>query len=134
VNLLNNRSDPAGYSTDAANAALCTADSTQFVSYHSSLYGSQPEEGARGYDKAQLVKLGQDVGVTSPDFTNCVNNGAYNQAVSDEYQKAKSTAYLQQDVGGQTGFGTPTIAVGEKVVDTQDPNWLNNLLSGSQSQ
>jgi protein-disulfide isomerase len=127
VNLLNNSSDPAGYSTDAANAALCTADAGKFPAYHASLYGSQPAEGARGYDKTQLTKLGQDLGITSPDFASCVSGGTYNQAVSDEYQKAKTTPYLQQDVGGQRGFGTPTVAVGEKVIDTSDPNWLTTL-------
>jgi protein-disulfide isomerase len=71
VNLLNDRSDPAGYSTDAANAALCVADSAggKFMNYHASLYGAQPEEGARGYDKNQLIKLAQDVGVTSSTFS-----------------------------------------------------------------
>jgi protein-disulfide isomerase len=132
VNLLNDRSDPAGYSTDAANAALCVADSAgdKFMNYHASLYGSQPQEGARGYDKNQLIKLAQDVGVTSSTVSSCVNGSTYNQAVADEYQKAKTTPYLVQDFGnGQKGFGTPTVSVGEKVVDVQDSNWLNNLVS-----
>jgi protein-disulfide isomerase len=133
VNLLNDRSNPAGYSTDAANAALCVADDgTKFMNYHASLYGSQPAEGARGYDKTQLTKLGQDLGVTSAAFSTCVTNGTYNQAVSDEYQTARTTPYLQQDVGGQTGFGTPTVAVGQKVIDVQDPNWLTTLTSQAQ--
>lgn len=128
VNLLNNQSDPAGYSTDAANAALCTADAGRFPAFHASLYGAQPEEGARGYDKNQLIKLGQDVGITSQDFANCVSAGTYDKAVSDEYQKAKATPYLQRDFGGQRGFGTPTVAVGEKVINTnEDPNWLTAL-------
>lgn len=136
VNLLKDRSDPPGYSTDAANAALCVAESdpSKFVNFHASLYGTQPEEGARGYDNGQLTKLGQDLGVTSPSFASCVSNGTYAKAVSDEYQKASSTPYLQQDVGGQRGFGTPTVAVGQNVVDWQDPDWLTKLLNGSQSQ
>jgi protein-disulfide isomerase len=135
VNLLKDRSDPAGYSTDAANAALCVADDgTKFMNYHASLYGSQPEEGARGYDKTQLTKLGQDVGITSPNFSSCVSGGTYDQAVSDEYQKASTTPYLQQDVGGSKGFGTPTLAVGQTTIDWQDATWLTKLLGSSQSQ
>jgi protein-disulfide isomerase len=135
VNLLKDRSDPPGYSTDAANAALCVADdsSNKFMNFHASLYGSQPEEGARGYDKGQLTKLGQDVGVTSSSFSSCVSSGTYDKAVADEYQKASTTPYLQQDVGGQKGFGTPTLAVGQTTIDWQDPNWLTKLM-GSQSQ
>jgi protein-disulfide isomerase len=134
VNLLNDRSDPAGYSTDSANAALCVADSAgdKFMNFHASLYGAQPKEGARGYDKGQLTKLAQDLGVTSSTFSSCVTSGTYNQAVSDAYQKAKTTPYLIQDFGnGQKGFGTPTVAVGEKVIDVQNTNWVNNLVSQS---
>ncbi|TCO62946.1 DsbA family protein [Actinocrispum wychmicini] len=133
VNLLNDRSDPPGYSTDAANAALCVADrGSNFVNFHASLYSAQPEEGARGYDKGQLTKLGQDVGVTSPSFASCVSNGTYDKAVSDEYQKARTTPYLQQEYQGQKSFGTPTLAVGQTVVDWQDPNWLTKLISQPQ--
>jgi protein-disulfide isomerase len=125
LDMLNKLSDPPGYSQDSANAALCAADAGRFPAFHASLFGSQPKEGARGYDKNQLIKLGQDVGITSPDFAACVTGNTNDKAVDDEFQKAKSTDYLKRD----GGFGTPTVAVGEKVVDTSDPNWLNNLVT-----
>jgi protein-disulfide isomerase len=132
LNMLNDKSDPPGYSLDSANAGLCAADGGKFPAFHSSLFGAQPEEGARGYDKSQLAKLGQDLGITSPDFASCVNNGTHNQLVEQAYQQIKNTPHLQQDFGnGRRGFGTPTIAAGEKVIDTNDPNWLNNLVSAS---
>lgn len=135
VNLLNTRSDPPGYSTDSANAALCVADAdkTKFMPYHASLYGKQPEEGARGYDKDQLVKLGQAMGITSPAFGSCVTSGTYDKAITDAYNQATNTPYLQQESGGQRGFGTPTLANGTRVLDWTDPNWLTKLL-GSQPQ
>ncbi|MBP2320526.1 protein-disulfide isomerase [Kibdelosporangium banguiense] len=133
LNMLNNRSDPPGYSLDSANAGLCAADAGKFPAFHASLFGSQPEEGARGYDKSQLTKLGEDVGITSPTFSSCVANGTYNQAVDEAYQQVAKTDYLQQDYNGQRGFGTPTLAVGQKVIDTSDPNWLNNLVGASQT-
>ncbi|MEV4312976.1 thioredoxin domain-containing protein [Actinocrispum sp. NPDC049592] len=133
VNLLNDRSDPVGYSTDSANAALCVADAApdKFMAFHASLYGTQPEEGARGYDKNQLIKLAQDLGVNSPTLSSCVNGGSYNQAVSDAYQKARTDPALAQEVGGQTGFGTPTVLVNNKLADWQDPKWMDALVSQS---
>jgi protein-disulfide isomerase len=135
VNLLNTRSDPPGYSTDSANAALCVADAdkSKFMNFHASLYASQPEEGARGYDKDQLVKLGQAVGVTAPTFQSCVTSSTYDKAVTDAYDQAKNTPYLQQESGGQRGFGTPTVVNGTRVLDWTSPDWLTKAL-GSQPQ
>jgi protein-disulfide isomerase len=131
LSMLNDRSDPPGYSLDSANAGLCAADGGQFPGYHVSLFNAQPEEGARGYDKGQLIKLGQDLGLTSQDFVDCVTTGRYNALVEAEFEKTRSTPYLQQDFpSGSRGFGTPTIAVGERVIDPADPNWLENLVSG----
>ena len=128
--LLNDRSDPPGYSQDAANAALLAADAGKFVEFHSSLYapGTQPEEGSRGYDDDQLIKLGRDIGITSPAFAAGIKSSKYDALVEQELQKAENSKYLQQDVGnGQVGFGTPTVAVGQKVVDVSNPGWLNQV-------
>ncbi|CRK61945.1 putative membrane protein [Alloactinosynnema sp. L-07] len=128
VNLLNNKSDPAGYSTDSANAALLAADEGKFLSFHKSLFEDQPAEGARGWTKDQLIELGKATGVTSSAFVDGVRSGKYDSLVSEEYQKARSDEGLQQDFGGgQKGFGTPTLATGGKAIDTSDPNWLDKL-------
>ncbi|GLZ41614.1 thioredoxin domain-containing protein [Actinokineospora sp. NBRC 105648] len=133
VNLLNTRSDPAGYSTDSANAALLAADEGKFLPFHKSLFGDQPEEGARGWTKDQLIDLGKAVGLSSQTFADGVRAGKYDAEVSAAYQQIKSTDYLQQDFGnGQKGFGTPTVAVDNKVVDTSNKGWLANLVGNSQ--
>ncbi|ALG06919.1 DsbA family protein [Kibdelosporangium phytohabitans] len=130
LTLLNDKSDPPGYSLDSANAALLAADEGKFPAFHSSLFKSQPEEGARGYDKEQLIKLGQDVGITSPAFADGVRAGKYNQIVEDAYQQVSKDPKLQQDFGqGRRGFGTPTLAADGRIVDTNDPEWLNKLAS-----
>lgn len=130
--MLNERSDPAGYSLDSANAGLCAADAGQFPAFHKSLYADQPEEGSRGWDRQQLAKLGKDLGITSADFTTCVTSGKYNDLVQSNFDEVKKTAYLQQEFpDGTKGFGTPTIASGEKVVDTSKSNWLDTLVSSA---
>jgi protein-disulfide isomerase len=128
--ILNNSSDPAGYSLDAANAGLCAADGGQFPAFHARLFERQPEEGARGWDNGKLVTFGNQLGITSADFASCVNSGKYDQQVLADQDQVTKLPYLQQDFGNnQRGFGTPTVAEGQHMVDTSDPNWLNNLVN-----
>ncbi|GAA4546569.1 DsbA family protein [Amycolatopsis samaneae] len=131
VPLLNKSSDPPGYSLDSANASLAAADSGKFTAYHDALFKNQPEEGGRGYDKGQLVKLGQDLGITDPKFAEAVNGGTYNQAINDAYQQTLKDPNLEQTFpNGKKGFGTPSIVVGGKVVNWQQPGWLQQALAG----
>ncbi|HVV11787.1 DsbA family protein [Amycolatopsis sp.] len=119
IPLLSNSSDPPGYSLDSANAALCAADQGKFTPFHDSLYAQQPEEGQRGYDNAQLIKLGQDLGITSAQFASCVNAGTYNQQLNQALQTIESTPGFQ---------GTPTILHNGQSVNWTDPNWLTSLV------
>ncbi|MEV6646876.1 thioredoxin domain-containing protein [Amycolatopsis sp. NPDC051371] len=125
VPLLNERSDPPGYSLDSANAALAAADAGKFLQFHDALFANQPEEGKRGYDKAQLIKLGTDVGITDPAFAQTVNAGTYDQQVNTAFQQIENDPKLSQDFGnGQSGFGTPTVTSNGAIVNWQDPGWL----------
>lgn len=130
--MLNDRSDPPGYSMDSANAGLCAADAGKFPAFHKSLFADQPEEGSRGWDDQQLAKLGTDLGITSADFTTCVTSGKYDSVVQTNFDEVKQTPHLQQDFpDGSKGFGTPTLAVDQKVVDTNKSNWLDTLLNSA---
>jgi protein-disulfide isomerase len=126
--MLNDQSDPPGYSMDSANAGLCAADAGKFPEFHLSLYQAQPAEGSRGWDNQQLVELGKDLGITSSTFKSCVDGDEYDDVITTHFDEVRTTSYLQQDFNGQRGFGTPTIAVGEKVVESTDPNWLDELV------
>jgi len=126
--MLNDRSDPPGYSMDAANAALCAADAGKFPGYHLSLFRAQPEEGSRGWDTQQLVQLGRELGITSSTFESCVEGDEYDDLIRTHFDEVRETPYLQQEYDGQKGFGTPTIAVGEKVVQPSGENWLDELV------
>ncbi|GAA3544813.1 thioredoxin domain-containing protein [Amycolatopsis ultiminotia] len=130
VTLLNDRSDPPGYSLDSANAALAAADAHKFTAFHDALFKNQPEEGGRGYDKAQLIKLGQDIGITDPKFSQSINLGAYDQQIQAAFQKTVSDPNLAQDYQGQPSFGTPTLAIDGKAFKTT-PDWLAKVLNGT---
>ncbi|WP_424184536.1 DsbA family protein [Actinokineospora sp. G85] len=130
VNLLNEQSDPVGYSTDSANAALLAADEGKFFQFHKSLFDNQPVEGGRGWSKDQLIELGTATGITSQTFADGVRAGTYDSLVTEAYQKARSTeSLLQEGSSGQKGFGTPTLAVDNRVVDTSSQTWLDDLVA-----
>lgn len=130
--MLNDRSDPPGYSMDSANAGLCAADAGKFPEFHKSLFNDQPEEGSRGWDRQQLAKLGANLGITDAAFKSCVVDGTYDDLVQENFDKVKAADYLQQEFpDGQKGFGTPTLAVGEKVVDTGKSDWLDKLVESA---
>jgi protein-disulfide isomerase len=129
VPLLNERSSPPGYSLDSANAALAAADAGKFLQFHDALFANQPEEGKRGYDKAQLIELGKNVGITDPAFAQTVNAGTYDQQLNTAFQQIENDPKLAQDFGrGQTGFGTPTVTANGSIVSWQDPSWLAKVL------
>ncbi|PRY37884.1 DsbA family protein [Umezawaea tangerina] len=128
VNLLDAKSTPPGYSLLSANAALSVAKNNpaKFADFHDSLFGAQPREGGPGYTADQIVALGKELQVGGT-YEQDVRNGAFDATVKAAYQKAGSDPALQQTQGGQSYFGTPTVASGGKVVDLNDPNWLAAL-------
>ncbi len=129
--MLNENSDPPGYSMDSANAGLCAADGGKFPEFHQSLYDAQPEEGARGWDKQQLAKLGKDLGIKSAGFKSCVESGKYEKVIQSQFEQVRTAEYLQQEIHGQKGFGTPTVAKGHEVIDTSSANWLDDVLGNA---
>lgn len=129
VNLLDAQSKPAGYSLLSANAALSVAKNSpdKFADFHDSLFGAQPREGGPGYTADQLVALGKELGVAG-SYEQDVRGGAFNEAVKAAFKTAGSDPALRRSEGGQSYFGTPTVASGGKIVDTRDPNWLATLI------
>lgn len=129
VPMLMKASDPPGYSLDSANASLCAADAGKFLPFHQSLFADQPAEGGRGYDKAQLIELGKNVGIADEQFGACVNGGTYDQQLLDDFEQTSNDPALKQTQEGQTFFGTPTIVADGKIVSFTDSEWLNKLVA-----
>lgn len=106
VNLLDQRSNPPGYSSQGGNAMICAAENNAFPTVHTSLYAAQPPEGGRGYDTGQLVDLGQRAGA-GPGYADCVTSGRHIADIAQNYQQALSNPALQNN----GSFGTPTIVL-----------------------
>lgn len=131
--MLSEKSDPAGYSLDAANAALCAADAGEFLDFHASLFASQPKEGARGWSDEQLADLLAELDGSS-EFSSCVTSGKYDEAAQQELADVNNKPYLEQTFpNGAVGFGTPTFAVGERLVQPTGKDWLTMLVEESES-
>lgn len=84
-------------STVAANAAQCAEDQNKLWPYHDALYTAKVADDAKGgseddgfFSTAELLKLGQQVGLNMTTFTSCVNNNSDANIVAQE--KSDATA------------------------------------------
>jgi protein-disulfide isomerase len=125
IAILDRSTNPPGYATRAANAALCAAAANIYPGYREKLFDEQPAEGSAGLTDDQLVKFGTDLGA-GQDFGTCVTSGKNSALVGTETQKAAADPNLQTD----GNFGTPTIAVNGKKIDLNNSNWLQDALAG----
>ena len=126
VTILDTHSTPPGYSTLAANAALCAVPAGIWPAFHARLYADQPAEGSAGFTAAQLTDIGTQLGA-GQGFGACVSGNANAPAITAATQAAVSNPALQSD----GGFGTPTVAVGGRKIDVSDSDWLSKVLAGS---
>jgi protein-disulfide isomerase len=124
IAILDELTTPQGYSTRAANAALCSVSAGIYPAYHKKLFDSQPAERSAGLTDAELIALAADL-KPQGDFAGCVNGSTNSAAVTAETAKATSTPALQTD--GQ--FGTPTVAIGGKKIDLNNSSWLDDAIA-----
>lgn len=125
VAILDERSEPEGYSTLSAGAAFCAADAEVFPRFHRSLFATQPVEGSDAWTRPQLQQLGRDLGA-GDDFVRCVR-----QAEDERIEQATDTARDRlSELRPDGQFGTPTVIVDGRQADTGDPTWLDEALRG----
>lgn len=125
TSILDALTDPPGYSTLAANAALCAVPAGIWPAFHDRLFTEQPAEGSAGLSAARLSAIGTELGA-GPEFTRCVEGNGNAAAIAAATEASAASPALQTD--GQ--FGTPTIAVDGRKVDVSDPDWLKDALAG----
>jgi protein-disulfide isomerase len=123
IAILDERSDPPGYSTRAANAAICSVSAGIFPQYHKRLFDEQPAESGAGLTDDQLIAFGTELGAQG-DFAGCVRNSTNVDAVKSETEKATGDPALQT----QGRFGTPTVAIGGQKADLNNTSWLENAI------
>jgi protein-disulfide isomerase len=124
VAILNRGTNPTGYSTRAANAAICAADAGKYADYHDKLFAEQPEENSAGLTDQELVAKGTAVGL-SGSFASCVTGHKHNAAVDAATNAAAKDTSLRAE--GAKGFGTPTVLVNGKFVAWRESEWLDAI-------
>ncbi|MGH3927631.1 MAG: DsbA family protein [Pseudonocardiaceae bacterium] len=126
VAILDELSEPAGYSTLAAGATFCAAQAGIFPRFHGSLFANQPAEGGPGWTRAQLEQLGRDLGA-GDSFASCLQAGA-------DRLVAASTEIARRFISGlrpDGRFGTPSVVVNGRLADIDDQGWLDQALSAA---
>lgn len=133
VNLLDDRSNPPGYSTMAANTALAVATVApeKFLDFHYSLYQKQPEENGPGWTQDQLTSLANRLGVSGQQFDGLVTGKTYDAQIQKNLTTAENDKSLWETTQQGSGFGTPTIVIGGKTVDWSQAGWLDNAVAAA---
>ncbi|HKC29638.1 MAG TPA: thioredoxin domain-containing protein [Jatrophihabitans sp.] len=89
------------YSTRAAAASGCASDLGMFPQYADALYANQPPEGGPGLSDAELVALGEAIGIPRDEFAPC--------AVTHRY--AEWVGYVTEVALARGVGGTPSVFV-----------------------
>lgn len=124
VAILDPLTNPEGYSTRAANAAVCSVPAGIFPAYHGWLFDSQPAEGSAGLTDEELIKAGTELGATG-NFAGCVMGGTNSPAIAIE----TGTVAADPSLRGERGFGTPTVAVDGTKIDLNRTSWLQDTIA-----
>lgn len=108
------------YSTRAANAAACVADSSPkaYTAFNDDMFARQPPENSAGLPDDRLVAIARGAGA-SADVEQCISDGTFTDWVA-------STTDAASRAGVQ---GTPTVLVDGQVVDNPTRQALEAALS-----
>jgi protein-disulfide isomerase len=111
IAILDSQSLGTSYSTRAANAAACVADSSpsSFWAFNEALFANQPEERTVGLTDAELTDLALGVSPADPDAVEtCIAEGTFEDWVGDATARARNGGVPGTDIPVS---GTPTIVV-----------------------
>lgn len=97
------------YSTRAANASYCVADSgtDKYQDWLEVMFQKQPPERGAGLTDEELISIAHEAGYTDPAVDKCITDGTY-----EGYVAAMSDKALSEGIDG-----TPTVFVNGEQVD-----------------
>ncbi len=126
VAILDRLSMGSKYSSRAANAAACVANSSpdNFFDFNALLFANQPAENSTGLDDAKLIELAKEAGVVSKfkKVSQCIEDQSFKGWVVGATDRFTSTPLPNVAVQPEK-LGTPTIYVNGQLYEfTIDPN------------
>ena len=108
-------------SVRAANAANCAVAEGRFIEFHRALYQIQGAENTGVFANANLVEVGKRLGLTTPDFEKCINDGRYSGVV-----KNVANSMAKNNVNG-----TPTIFINGKLWERKGTSFVVDELKAA---
>jgi protein-disulfide isomerase len=111
IAILDQSSNPPGYSTQAAAAAACAADGGKLLDFVKALFALQPAQNAAGLPDDQLVQIGAWVGLIDPEFAHCVRHRRYTDWV----------AHVTDVARGRGVGGVPAVLVAGRTLTSPTP-------------
>lgn len=117
LSILDRLSSGSEYSTRAANAASCVANSDpdSFLAVNTALFANQPAENTTGLTDEELIGLVSSAGATGDDIASCITDGAYSGWVADATDRALDGPLPNSEVASVEG--TPTVLVNGEQYD-----------------
>jgi protein-disulfide isomerase len=94
-------------SVAAANAAEAAGDEGRFWAYHDLLFADQAPENSGALTTDRLLELGRQIGLTSPQFQQKVQDGTYDNWIRQVTDQSSQRGVVQ----------TPTVLVNGREVD-----------------
>jgi len=111
----------------ASEAAQCAQDQNKLWAYHDALYTAKMGDDTKGgteddgfYNRAEFLKLAQQVGLNIPTFTSCIDNNTDASVVSGEKGAATGvgvTATPSFIINGQMVSGAQPYSVFQQTLD-----------------
>jgi protein-disulfide isomerase len=105
----------------AAEAAECAADQNKFWQYHDKLYDSQSGENQGAFNKDNLKKFAEELGLDTSAFNECLDLGKYTQLIQDESSMASSIGVRSTPtflINGQALVGAQPFEVFQQTIDS----------------
>jgi protein-disulfide isomerase len=121
IAILNNSSNPPGYSTRAGSAAGCAADYGKFDEFVQAMFAKQPAEGSAGLSDDEIIQVGASVGLIDPGFAQCVRAEKYS-----DWMAGNTDAAAAKNIQS-----TPTVLVDGKVLTDHSADGLTNAVNAA---
>lgn len=105
----------------AAEAAECAADQNMFWEYHDKLYGSQSGENQGAFNKDNLKKFAEELGLDTSAFNECLDSGKYTQLIQEESSTASSIGVRSTPtflINGQAVVGAQPYEIFQQTIDS----------------
>ena len=105
----------------AAEAAECASDQNKFWEYHDKLYDNQSGENQGAFNKDNLKKFAEELGLDTSVFNECLDSGKYTQLVQDESSMASSIGVRSTPtflINGQAVVGAQPFEIFQQTIDS----------------